>query len=339
MAYIQDIVISITRATKGLKEKSFRPLIMGSGDVKIDLQIVTDTEELISAGYTIEDAEYKMMSAMVSQSPSPVDIAVIRKDDSVTYAEALQELKETFNSYWAICIDSRVESDLNEAGDWANANKKFFFGCNASPGILARNVDREAYLIHNEEASYPECSWVGLCISKSPGSFTWKWKSLNGQNASNFSLTELLSIREKNMQTLHDQKGAIYTNEGRSTSGEFIDIIHGQDWVEDQLETELLLLFLNNDKVALDNPGIAQVESVLRAVLKRAGDNKIIARVGSDVDQSESDDGVYMFKIYTPQRSDLSVNDRANRNLPGIEFEYSTAGAIHKPKVKGLITV
>jgi len=40
-----------------------------------------------------------------------------------------------------------------------------------------------------------------------------------------------------------------------------------------------------------------------------------------------------------PQRSDISVADRAARSLTGVKFIYTTAGAIHKLTITGLIEV
>ena len=280
MAFINDIVINISRGTIGLTEKSFTPLIMGKGTgalVASGVQTVTELTDLTSLGYGTTDPEYLMTSAMFAQSPRPESVKVIRV--SGTYATELATLITTDNDWYGICIDSRAKADLQGAGTWANSNKKFFFGGTSDLTALTdRNIDREAYLIHdNLLADYPECAWVGQNMPKQPGSITWKWKSLSGQNASTFTSTQLNTIRTNNGQALQTQAGATYVNEGKTTSGEFIDIIHGQDWVDDQLQIGLLALFVNNDKIAMDDSGIALVEGGVRDVLKRAGDNSIIA--------------------------------------------------------------
>ncbi|EPG73960.1 PF11863 domain protein [Leptospira fainei serovar Hurstbridge str. BUT 6] len=342
MAFINDIVIDITRGTQGLAQKSFRPLILRAADTTataLKKVIISELTDLTAAGFTSSDDVYKMAAAMLAQSPSPVDIMVVVSHDPI--ATTLDALRDLDDNFYAVCITSRAKADLNAAGTWANANKKFFFGCSSDlTALSSRNVDRESYLIHdNHPEDYPECAWVGQNIPKQPGSTTFKWKRLNGQNASTFSKTDLTTIRTSKGQALQALSGAIYVNEGIATSGEFIDVIVGQDWVEDQLNTGLLSLFLNNDKVSLDDSGIAQVEGVVRDVLKRAGDAGIIAKAVSPDDLKLSDDKVYMNQVFVPTRSQLSVNDRANRQLSGIKFVYYLAGAIHKVNVNGLITV
>lgn len=342
MAFINDIVINITRGTQGLTQKSFRPLILRAADstaTTLRKYIISGLTDLTSAGFTSSDDVYKMAAAMFAQSPSPQDIMVVISHDPI--ATALDALRELDDNFYAVCITSRVKADLNAAGTWANSNKKFFFGCSSDVTSLdSRNVDRESYLIHdNHPEDYPECAWVGQNIPKQPGSTTFKWKRLNGQNASTFTKTQLTTIRTEHGQALQELSGAIYVNEGVATSGEFVDVIIGQDWVEDQLNTGLLSLFLNNNKVSLDDTGIAQVESVVRDVLKRAGDAGIVAKAASADDLKLSDDKVYMSQVTVPLRANLSATDRANRALNGIQFVYYLAGAIHKVNVNGLITV
>ena len=341
MAFVQDIIINISRGTKGLQRLNFRPLVIGShATTAIPLAIVTSLTDMISEGYTSSDDEYKMVAAMLAQSPSPQDIAVRRKVDATDYDDELDTILTTFTSFWGVLIDSRTIADLNDVGTWANSNKRFFFGCvdDVTAGS-GRDVDREAYLVHDTPGDFPEAAWVGQNIPKQPGSFTWKWKQLNGQIAAGYTSTQLATIRTNNTQALQEQAGAIYTNEGIATSGEYVDVIEGQDWVENQLETELLALMLANDKVSLDDPGIAQIEGVLRAVLKRAGDAGIIAIATSKADKEKSDDKIFMYQVTVPARADLSAGDLANRELTGVEIIYYLAGAIHKTTITGLITV
>ena len=341
MAFINDITINVSRGTLGLQQQNFTPIVIGSGIAASGTVNATELTDLTDAGYLVTDQEYIMASAMFAQSPSPAVVKVMRKTDAVAYDAALSALITTDDDFYAITIESREKADLALVGTWANSNKKFFFG--GSDDITAldsRNVDREAYLIHdNADTDYPECAWVGREIPKQPGSNTWKWKTLSGQNASTFTSTELSTIRANNGQALQSQAGAIFTNEGKTTSGEYIDIIIGQDWVEDQLNIGLLGLFLRNDKVAMDDVGIAQIEGVVRDVLKRAGDNKIIAAAVSEADLEKSDDKLYIYQVTVPLRADISVADRAARTLTGVKFVYTTSGAIHHTTITGLIEV
>lgn len=342
MAFINDISINITAGTIGLSEQNFRPLILGSaGTAATGVTVASVLTDLTAAGYDSSTEEYAMAAAMFAQSPHVSDIAVFRKADATDYDTALAALIETYNDFYGVVIESRDAADLALAGDWCNSNEKFFFGCgDAVADLTDRNVDREAYIIHDNDATdYPECAWASKMLAKVPGSITGKWKILSGQNASTWTLTELNAIRAGNGQAIQEQAGVTFVNEGKCTSGEYIDIILGRDWIKDQLTTGLLGLFLRNDKIPMDNRGIAQVEGVIRDVLKRAGDNGIVAAATTDAEKADSDDKVYLYKVTVPDRADISVNDRANRNLTGVNFSYVSAGAIHNVTINGYITV
>lgn len=346
MAALNDIVISITRATGSLTRQNWRPLILGSSGSAIDYIIATSLTDITDAGYSSSSPEYLMASAMFSQSPRPEDVMVYRKAAATDYDDALDTLAATHSEkFRSIVIDNRGKDKLWQVGTWANANKKFFFGCaSGSDALLDRNVDREAYVIHDAPTDYPECAWVGQNVGKTPGSFTWKWKRLSGQTAPDFTSTQLSTIRtgtggHDKGNALQEQSGVTYMNEGQTTSGEFIDVIDGQDWIENELTVELLSLFVNTDKVGLDDAGIGQIEGVVRAVLTRAGNNQIIARVGSKADAAYSDDGEYMFTVTVPKRADISSVDLAARTLPDVNFVLYLQGAVHRVEVNGKITV
>jgi hypothetical protein len=340
-AFINDVVVSISRGTLSLQQRSFDPLIVGSG-VPVGQSGIIDVAELtdlIDEGYLTTDEEYKMVSAMFAQSPRPEICRVYRKPAATDYATALATIQASDQAWYALNIQSRTKADLQAVGAWANSNGKMFIGCSSDETVLAaRSYDREAYIIHDAPASYPDCAWVGKCISQQPGSITWKWKVLIGQVAANYTLTQLNQIRTDKGQAIQSQAGASFVNEGQVTSGEYIDVIQGQDWVEDQIKTGLLSLFLNNGRISLDDTGIAQSKSVVVNVMKSAGDYGIIARAVSDADLQKSDDNKYMYKVTVPQRSDISSANLTARILPDVKFVYYLAGAIHKTIVTGYIT-
>jgi hypothetical protein len=346
MAYVQDITISISSGTGSLTERSFDPLIVGAPDaVGKAITNISDLTDLITAGYTTTDEEYLMASAMLAQTPRPSLVRVMRS--STGYAADLATLREIDDSWYSVCIESRALVDLQAVGTWAESNSKMFFGaCTDVTSLSGRSGDREAYIIHSDLTSanvqdYPECAWVGRCLSKDPWGINWKWKELTGQQATTFTKTQLNAIRAANGCSLQEQAGSNpYTNYGQTTSGENIATIIGKDWVENQLNIGLIGLFLRNDNIPMDDSGIAQVESVVRDVLRRAGDEGIIARCyGIEANLDLSDDKVYMYTVTVPLRSELSINDRAAGNLTGVEFVYYTAGAINTVTVTGKITV
>lgn len=296
----------------------------------------------VEADYNTNKPEYKMARAMFSQTPGPKKVVIYIRATGESITQALDQLKENHNGFYAIFITERGPAEMAEAGDWANLHQKFFFGCTDYCSFdrdINRDCDREAYLIHNRPLDYPECAWAGQNLPKDPGSITWKWKTLSSQMASDYSITELDNIRTKKCQAITEIGGVPVVNEGKTTSGKYIDVIRGMDWVKARIEEGLYNLFISNDKIAMDNVGIAKVEGVVRTVLKQAGNLGIIARATTESEMSKSDDKEFMYKVTVPRREDIDPVDRKTRKLPNVEFVYYLAGAIHEAEVKGKITV
>lgn len=345
MAYINDLDIQITLATKPLTVQGFsKLLILGNRTSPDDLidhyGEYADLASMVDDGFTADDDEYKMAALIFGQSPRPSEIAVHIHDDTVTLTDALNTLIGSYNDWYGLLITSRANVDLNAAGTWALGNEKLFIGCAVSSTALTdRNNIREAYLIHDGAADFPEAAWAGMCFPQAIGSITWKWKAPTGVVAADFTLTELNAIRDGNGQTLSERSGVVYADEGKTTGGEFIDVIMSRDYIKARLGEALFGLSIRSDKIPFDNTGAAMMESAIRDVLRQAGKQGIIAKAVSEADKELSDEGEYMYTVTIPERSEVPTNDRAARKWTGIEFTFVLAGAVHATEISGTITI
>jgi hypothetical protein len=280
----------------------------------------------VAEDYDETMAEYNMAQAMFSQTPSPQIIAIYSRKTGISIKETLSDVKDGHDGFYAIFIPERDLDSMAEAGEWANTEKKFFFGCTSIDNLndINRNYDREAYIIHDNpedknKQDYPECAWAGQNLPKDPGSITWKWKNLNGQVVPEYSISQLNKIREKKCQAINEIGGIPVVNEGTTTSGRYIDVIRGMDWIKARIEEGLYNLFMSNDKVALDNVGIAKATT--------------------EEELKKSDDKEFMYRVTVPLREEIPEDARKERKLPNVKFIYYLAGAIHKVEVNGRITV
>lgn len=193
------------------------------------------------------------------------------------------------------------------------------------------NYDRTFYMwtkTSNLE-NYPAAAWVGKVGPKDPGSVTWKFKSLAGVLPDDeLTSTELANILNKNgnyYQTVAGQ--GIINSEAKVASGEFIDIIRGTDWLTRRLQEDVFTLLINEDKVPFTNKGgdslKLQVDGVMdegiAVGLLRGGDDRPVVTV--------------------PDVNDINIQDRAARIFGDIEFEGFYAGAVHKVKIRGRLSV
>ncbi len=344
MADLNDIVINITMLTKALSVQGFgKPLILGSTDNNDFFETygeIASLSEMTDAGFIITDPEYKMAAMMLAQSPSPETIAICCRNTDQTIAEALASLIGAHNDWYGLLIPERDAASLALAGDFALSNEKMFFGCSDLVAALTdRNNNREAYLIHDKASEYPEAAWVGMCLPQDIGSITWKWKAPTGVSAAGFTTAELNQIRNGNGQTFTKRSGIIYSNEGITTGGEYIDNMMARDYVKARLGEGLFNLQIKNGKIPFGNGGFAMIEAAIREVFKDCGKRGIIGKVEDKADAALSDEGEYMYAVTVPERADIPATSRASRTIPGIDFSFTVDGAVHKMTVNGTIEV
>lgn len=345
MAYINDLSIAITLATRPITVAGFsKLLILGNRTAPDDLidhyGEYSDLTSMVDDGFSSDDDEYKMAAKIFGQSPRPSEIAVHVHSDAVEIDDALDTLILSYNDWYGLLITSRANDDLHTAGDWALGNEKMFIGCAiAASALTDRNNIREAYLIHDGAADFPEAAWAGICFPQPIGSITWKWKTPTGAVAGDFTLTEMNAIRAANGQTLAERGGVVYADEGITTGGEYIDTIMARDYVQARMGEALFGLEIRAKKIPFDDTGAAMLEGAIRDVLRQAGQQGIIARAVSEADKLKSDEGEYMYTVTIPQRSDVPANDRAARKWTGIEFSFTLAGAVHATEIAGTIEI
>ncbi len=344
MAYINDLDIQISLATLAITQQSFSlPLILGSRASSSPLckkyGEYAELTEMVTAGFASTDPEYIMAGLLFGQSPRVPTVAVYVRDTADTIGEALDELLQTNNGWYVLMIAERDKTSVQAAGTWALANERIFIGCTADiTALTGRNNLREAYLIHDGAAEFPEAAWVGEALPYSIGEITWKWRTPTGVVASSFTLTELNQIRSNKGQTFSKRSGVVYSDEGVTTGGEFIDTVMARDFVKARLGEALFSLYIKSNKVPFDGSGAAMQDSALREVFQLCGRQGIIGKVEDEADQEYSDEGEYMYTLSVPSRSEVPSADRAERKWSGIKFSFKIAGAVHKNAISGTIT-
>jgi hypothetical protein len=303
----------------------------------VNVHFADITEHTNGAQSALTSAVAKDLTTLLARTIEIQDAYVDHDDDAI------------LPSGWAYHIAQGTEYALVDETNPVNINDaiavlndiKAKLNLHMQDGVSHTDGDSPLESVDDAAAAniYPDCAWLGRCLPYIPGQITWKWKELAGQVESDFTITELTTIRNNNTQALSSVGGRVFTNEGKMTSGEFIDVIRSQDWVETRMIEDTYKLKLDNLKIPYDDDGIDQIEGVVRSVLKEAAVNGMIAKAVSDEDFKYSDDKIYMFQVTSPTRAETSQSDRAARKLTGVEFAFYLAGAIHEGVVTGLITV
>lgn len=162
---------------------------------------------------------------------------------------------------------------------------------------------------------------VGQGGSYTVGSISWKFVSdLIDVTPETLPVTELNKL-DANGYIAYVNKGANSNQTtDRNPALDFIDTIHGMDWIKSTTETQLQNLLNTAGKLTFDADGISKIQQVLRTILNQGVAQKVI-----DTDDS----GTGIFGITVKQRSDLSTQDIVNRVYNGAFFNYQASNAIN----------
>ncbi|MCF8002129.1 MAG: DUF3383 domain-containing protein [Halanaerobiales bacterium] len=286
-----------------------------------------------------------MANAYLSQSPTAgvINMQGIYVDSvegtAENVVEALNTIYEENDDWYGLLIASRTQADIEDAAGWIPANKLFItqpvevdFTALSAYGLAEFN-NTGIFPSVTEQAI--DAAIMARMFATDPGSATWKWKTLNGVTSSGYSNADVSSMLspgegEPFMNPVIYEKGIYYTAEGKTGDGSFLDITRAIDWMEARMTENIFNLMINSNKIPYTDDGIAMVAAKLEEILRLAVDRDVIA-----VDT----EGVPLYEMDIPSRTDIPTNTRANRILPDMDFEATVAGAVHSVDVAGVLKV
>ena len=196
--------------------------------------------------------------------------------------------------------------------------------------LVANNNTRTAGEWHDKaDEIFPE---VAACVYN--GQFfagTTTWKFMNNESgvpaARDLITGKKLSkakqgyIRDRNASWVGEERGVDFMHGGTTSSGEWIDVIRGADWIVDTIEVRLMNLLLNRGKLSFEDDDKILVSSTVDTVLKEAVDRNILLG-------------------YEPTTipEDTTFEDQVERVLKDVKWTGYLAGAIHFIVVDGVLT-
>lgn len=324
---IKDWEIVIDRQTSPISQAGFsKPLIL-STEKDFEFKTFTDVKDIVE-DFDESTETYKVADRIMGQSPRPSEFAIVGvryeedSDEPETLVAQLNKLKE---DYFFLVSNNQDDDVIEALVEWVESEHKMYGFSTDNPELVERlsemEYDNSFTMLHEEPESYPAEGLIGACASYEPGSITWNFKKVSGVAPSGFDAGEIAEI---NGNVIMRQHGQSHSHEGVVLSGEYIDVIQSEHFIYARVDESVFMTLLNAPKVPFDNTGISMIEASVESPLKQAAQNGMIAE----------EDGEFLYEVSAPRRSEVSVNDRANRHLPGIVSEFEIAGAIHGGKIR-----
>ena len=319
-----------------------------------DVGVYSSLAEVTGAGFAAmgENADPVGIAARIafSQSPRPTKIFIATQKETETMAlEPPTDTLEralSMNGWYVICPAGVPESQLEKMAEWTEAHTKMlaytylsesdpvsaiFFRSHGWCGLTKDGQDASDVPQAN---AYLHVAVAAKCLSHPAGSETWAFKRLASVHPSQFGSTLIAKIAGGNSNYFTQKAGRNITMNGITRGGEWIDIIRGRDWLQNDMQLRIFNLLLMRPKIPFTNPGIALVENAMMASLRAAQGRGIVAPEEYD------DDGnaVPGFMVTVPNVLSLTPTELASRVLRNCTFTARIAGAIHAVIVNGTLT-
>jgi hypothetical protein len=331
--------------TEGSSEKCIDRMV---AELKAEFGTAFTAKKVDAQTITLYGAPATIVVTIAGDTPPTMTFTTQAIPADASWTAALTKIKEQNNDWYAVSVSTRQMENQQQCAQWIQANEKIGGLCSGDSTISdeetgdiaawakLNNLDRVFVFFHpdaklaNEGVDtlaptdpIPEAAYFGKMLTKQPGSATWKFWEL--QSVPTYELTQgqVSNVEAKNATWYMTTAGVPMTSNGQVASGEYIDVIHGLDWLKARIQNLVFTALDNMDKVPFTDEGIQMVVSPLKAALEEGKRNGIIAS----------------YEISFPAAAEVPVTDKGKRFLPDVDFTGVLAGAIHGTKIKGVVTL
>lgn len=289
-----------------------------------------------------------------------VDAATVVQGAGVeTFAEALVacELVSTDWYGFATCEigDSLsdgirdVEAEIVAAAEFAESRVKVFINDSSNPAILdpsdtsdiasvlqLRNFRRSFTVynaVHIEYAAISAAARAFTVNFSQPNStITLKFKQLPGITTASLNTTEKTAVDDKYANAYISVGSNPMFAESFMANGHFFDEIHGIDWLQNAIETNVFgKLYTTPTKVANTDNGNASLQQQVDLALDEGIRNGLGA-------PGFAENGTYLakgYKSYVTPVAEMPQGSSSARQGADISFVFLGAGAIHGVEING----
>jgi hypothetical protein len=267
----------------------------------------------------------------VTQQPSGIgqDLAAIQAEN---------------DTWYMLLTPQAVDADILQAAAWIQSQTKAYLPVTATAAcynptsttdvlakLAAATYTRTTPLFSiNGFTTGIDGTLAGGQLPLTPGSNNWNLANLPGQLPDALNGTQVAAIQAKKGNLYRTMGGAnVYTN-GITSGGQFIDIIIGTDWLENDIQSNIFTILRDvaaaGKKISYTDPGAAQIAQGVRAGIVTAGKNNFVDLTSG-------------YTVTATKVADTPSGQRANRMCPDISFSCQAEGAINTVTVNGNIAI
>lgn len=271
--------------------------------------------------------------------------------DAESITDSLNKLQDKNQSWYGFMLTNEAtEQNLKDAAAWAEARVKIFGYSSSASNIqdMAQINDIATFFkdsgydrtigVYDDNDPYPVASAFARAFvvnfNEQNSTMTLKFKRLPGNTPVNITESQRLALTAKNINYYTYFGDSAMLAEGVMASGKFFDEVHGLDWFQNAIETNVFgYLYSQTTKVPQTDKGVARIVSRVEKACNDAVNNGLLAPGqwnGMDLGQVKSGDFLPKgFYIYAQPVAQQNQSDREARKAPPIQVIAKGAGAIH----------
>lgn len=208
--------------------------------------------------------------------------------------------------------------------------------------LKAANLKR-TFTQYSSSSPYAVASLFGRAFTVdfdgSLTTLTLKFKTEPGVTAESLTEAQAAALGAKNCNVfVNYSNGTAIVQQGVMCNGFFFDEVHGTDWLQNDLQTDIFnLLYESETKIPQTDAGINNIVARVSSRLDQAVTNGLVApgvwtgpAIGAISSGATLAQGYYVFAAPVATQSSA---DRAARKAPVIQVAAKLAGAVHSANI------
>ncbi len=257
------------------------------------------------------------------------ELAAIRAADDDWYAAVLTGFSKDDILDAAAAIEATGKKMLLAVTSDADVLSSAYTlgGTDIGSVLKTAGYTRTRLFFSREPGKYPNAAEAAN-LRFDPGTATWSFKTLTGIDPEGYTTTEYNNLVSKNVNSYSQVAGYnVTSNNGVQSSGLATDIQVFADFLEARVAEAVFTVLATLPKVPYDDRGFSALKGAVLGVLKRQ--------------ESQSASPLIPGSSFAtvPNRADVDPADAAARLLNKIDFGGVLSGAVHKVRLRGVLSL
>lgn len=319
---MDPIVINIMDLTQGITQTDLSTPLLVATDKAYDLKLISSLEEL--DGLEKTDNLYKMAASLLSQRPQ--DVYVLGLASAASGSVVVDAINKADIPHYYLATDLRTAEKRAPVAKAYGAKIGFYVaagGLEETADVLvteAKTLNTEGTMIMahkgvRSEDVFADCAMIGKMAPVLEGTAPFYYQSLDGIPDGGYSKADVSKLQAGNVNTVTTYMKRIETWTGKTTKGSYCHFKVLKDWLQVRLKEALAKVIHNDKGVFMSEEGLGAITAAMKEVLD-------VGKTGRGV--------IYDYTVYTPLRSEIPANDRANGIVNGFQIQVTFTGFVEK---------